>query len=99
MPISLNTFNQLHAEQQDPFPVRVLAFVNQATEAHTAEEIAAQLLGKTGKYAAALSTEVQAALPTVIEILRELVSQKRIRTAVQQTPSGPQALYCKLGQS
>jgi len=98
MPTSLNTFNQLHAEQQDPFPLRVLAFVEAASEAHTAEEIAAHLLGKTGKYAAVLSTEVKAALPAVSQILSELVAQKRIRTAVERTPTGPQVLYAKLEQ-
>lgn len=96
----MNKFNELHAEQQDPFPVRVLSFIESKVEAHTAEEIAAHLAGVTGRYAAVISMEVQNILPTVKAILDELVAHRKVRKAVMPGGAlGSKVLYARVESS
>jgi hypothetical protein len=97
MPISLNTFNKLHAQQQDPLPERILKVLQEADETYNVQELTAKLLGVTGRYGPVLDPKVQQAVPMVQKILDGLVEQKRIRSAVAPDgPLGPKLIYGKL---
>lgn len=74
---------------------RVYDFLQGSDQAHTSAEIAAALLGLTGRYARILAPDAQEAACTVQEAAHALVESGRLRSAVTYDGAQRRIYYAK----
>jgi hypothetical protein len=97
MAISRHEFNLLWAEQQESLPARLLRLLQHSKMAHTADELAALLVGDSGQREPLVDPKVEEVLPTIKEVLDGLVILNRARKVVATTsPLGPKVFYAQV---
>lgn len=96
MPISLQRFNESYRAKLGQLPERVLEVLRKSGQACTPEEIAAELLGITGRYRRILLPEVTEAAIGVGEALELLVKQGTLRSLSETDSAGLKQTYYAL---
>lgn len=95
MATSLKDFNEAHTSKLGNLPARIVDLLNASSQAHTAKEVTAGLLGITGRYTKILSPEIDDALPLVELALETLVDGGKIRSTLINGQYGPKTHYAK----
>ena len=96
MPISLQRFNEGYRAKLGQLPERVIEVLRKSGQACTAEEMAAELLGVTGRYRRILSPEVKEAAIVVEEAAELLVKQGTLRSLSETDSAGLMKTYYAL---
>ena len=94
MSLPLKDFDNLHALAQSELLARVLRVLQAAKEALTAAEVAAEVLGISGRYIRILSPEIGEVVPIIVQLLDALVAEGKLRrVSVPHMLIGPRAHY------